>query len=131
MLRTVAGLMAGFYRGWVENVIMRVTDVFLSVPTVLSGLALAAIIGTNVLGLVVIITALYWAWTCRVVFGETLSLRRRTFVEAAIAAGVPGDGGAHLLIREGSGGRTGDEEPAEFELELPVLPQAPRKVPGG
>ena len=87
---TVAGLMAGFYRGWVENVIMRVTDVFLSVPTVLSGLALAAIIGTNVLGLVVIITALYWAWTCRVVFGETLSLRRRTFVEAAIAAGVPG-----------------------------------------
>ena len=38
----------------------------------------------------VVITVLYWAWTARLVFGETLALRRRAFVEAAVAAGVPG-----------------------------------------
>jgi peptide/nickel transport system permease protein len=41
-------------------------------------------------GIIVVITALYWAWTARLVFGETLALRRRTFVDAAIAQAVPG-----------------------------------------
>ena len=89
-LGLVVGLVAGFYRGWIEHALMRVTDVFLAVPTVISGLALASILGTNVLGIVVVVTALYWAWTARIVFGETLALRRRTFVEAAIAQGAPG-----------------------------------------
>ena len=86
----IVGLVAGFYRGWVEHALMRVTDVFLAVPTVISGLALASVLGTGVLGIAVVVTALYWAWTARVVFGETLALRRRTFVEASIAMGAPG-----------------------------------------
>ena len=92
---TVVGLVAGFYRGWIEHVLMRVTDIFLAVPTVISGLALAATLGTGITGIVVVVTALYWAWTARIVFGETLALRRRTFVEAAIAQGAPG----HMVIR--------------------------------
>jgi oligopeptide transport system permease protein len=92
---TVVGLVAGFYRGWVEHVLMRLTDIFLSVPTVISGLALAATLGTGITGIVVVVTALYWAWTARIVFGETLALRKRTFVEAAIAQGAPG----HTVIR--------------------------------
>ncbi len=86
----IVGLVAGFYRGWVEHALMRITDVFLAVPTVISGLALASVLGTGVIGISVVVTALYWAWTARVVFGETLALRRRTFVEAAIAMGAPG-----------------------------------------
>jgi peptide/nickel transport system permease protein len=89
-LGVIVGLVAGFYRGWVEHVLMRVTDVFLAVPTAISGLALASVLGTGVLGIVVVVTALYWAWTARIVFGETLALRRRAFVEAAIAQGVGG-----------------------------------------
>jgi peptide/nickel transport system permease protein len=69
---------------------MRVTDMFLSIPTVISGLALAAVFGTGLWGIVIVVTALYWAWTARVVFGETLALRKRTFVEAAVAMGVSG-----------------------------------------
>ncbi len=92
---TIVGLVAGFYRGWVEHVLMRITDIFLSIPTVISGLALAATLGTGITGIVVVVTALYWAWTARIVFGETLALRKRTFVEAAIAQGAPG----HMVIR--------------------------------
>jgi peptide/nickel transport system permease protein len=46
------------------------------------------VIGQGVLGVIVVVTALYWAWTARVVYGEVLRLRRRTFVEAAVAQGV-------------------------------------------
>jgi ABC-type dipeptide/oligopeptide/nickel transport system permease subunit len=87
-LGALVGIMAGFLRGWVEMVLMRITEVFLSVPTVISGLALASVLGQGVLGIVVVVTALYWAWTARVVYGETLALRKRPFVEAAIAQGV-------------------------------------------
>lgn len=89
-LGVVVGVIAGFYRGWVEHVLMRVTDIFLSIPTAISGLALASILGTGLLGIVLVVTALYWAWTARLVFGETLALRRRAFVDAAVAHGVPG-----------------------------------------
>jgi peptide/nickel transport system permease protein len=88
-LGTIVGMLAGFHRGWVEQVLMRLTDVFLAIPTILSGLALASVVGRGVGGIVLVITALYWAWTSRLVFGETLRLRRRAFVEAAIAQGVP------------------------------------------
>ncbi|MGH2929969.1 MAG: ABC transporter permease, partial [Solirubrobacteraceae bacterium] len=88
-LGVIVGVIAGFLRGVVEHVLMRITEIFLSVPTVISGLALASVIGEGVLGIVVVITALYWAWTSRVVFGEVLALRKRPFVEAAVAQGVP------------------------------------------
>ncbi len=88
-LGAVVGVTAGFLRGKAEIVLMRITEIFLSVPTVISGLALASVVGEGVFGVIVVVTALYWAWTARVVFGETLALRRRAFVEAAIAQGVP------------------------------------------
>jgi len=62
--------------------------VFLSIPIVLSGLALASIVGRGMWGIVVVVTALYWAWTARLVYGEVLRLRGRGFVEAAAVHGV-------------------------------------------
>jgi peptide/nickel transport system permease protein len=88
-LGALVGIVAGFLRGWVEHVLMRICEVFLAVPTVISGLALASVLGQGVLGIVIVVTVLYWAWTARIVFGEVLRLRRRPFVEAAVAAGVP------------------------------------------
>jgi peptide/nickel transport system permease protein len=55
-LGVVVGLVAGFYRGWVEQLLMRITDVFLAVPTVISGLALASVLGTGVLGIATVVT---------------------------------------------------------------------------
>jgi ABC-type dipeptide/oligopeptide/nickel transport system permease subunit len=94
-LGALVGLLAGFHRGRVETLLMRVVDVFLAVPTVISGLALASIVGQGVPGVVVVVTAIYWAWTARVVYGEVLRLRRRPFVEAAIAQGV----GSWTIVR--------------------------------
>ncbi len=88
LLGTVVGLLAGFFRGFVEQSLMRLVDVFLSVPIVLSGLALASIVGRGMWGIVVVVTALYWAWTARLVYGEVLRLRGRGFVEAARVHGV-------------------------------------------
>lgn len=87
-LGIVVGLVAGFYRGVLEQVLMRLTDVFLSVPTVVSGLALASIVGEGLGGIVIVITALYWAWTSRMIYGEVLRLRSHLFVDAAVAMGV-------------------------------------------
>lgn len=86
----VVGLLAGYYRGWLEQVLMRIVDIFLSVPTILSGLAIASIIGSGPTGIIVVVTALYWAWTARLVHGETARLRSRGYVEAAKIARVPG-----------------------------------------
>lgn len=94
-LGALVGVVAGFLRGRTETALMRVTDVFLAVPTVISGLALASVVGQGVMGIVVVVTAIYWAWTARLVYGETLRLRRRAFVEAAVAQGV----GSATIIR--------------------------------
>ena len=94
-LGALVGVVAGFKRGRTEAVLMRVTDIFLAVPTVISGLALASVVGHGVLGIVVVVTAIYWAWTARLVYGETLRLSRRAFVEAAVAQGV----GSATIIR--------------------------------
>ena len=87
-LGTLVGLLAGFFGSIVEQVLMRLVDVFLSIPVVLSGLALASIVGRGVGGVVVVVTALYWAWTARLVYGEVLRLRGHGFVEAATVHGV-------------------------------------------
>ncbi|MEW1616143.1 MULTISPECIES: ABC transporter permease [unclassified Streptomyces] len=87
-LGAAVGLVAGFYRGWIEQCLMRLVDVFLSIPTVLSGLALASIVGRGTTGIIIVVTALYWAWTARLVHGETVRLRSRGYVEAALAHGV-------------------------------------------
>jgi ABC-type dipeptide/oligopeptide/nickel transport system permease subunit len=96
---TIVGLVAGYYRGWVEQVLMRIVDIFLSVPTVLSGLAIASIIGSGAVGIIVVVTALYWAWTARLVHGETARLRSRGYVDAARLARIPGPViiGRHIL----------------------------------
>jgi ABC-type dipeptide/oligopeptide/nickel transport system permease subunit len=88
LLGTVVGLLAGFFGSFVEQTLMRIVDVFLSIPIVLSGLALASIVGRGMWGIVVVVTALYWAWTARLVYGEVLRLRGRGFVEAATVHGV-------------------------------------------
>ncbi len=88
LLGTLVGLLAGFFGSFVEQGLMRIVDVFLSIPIVLSGLALASIVGRGMWGIVVVVTALYWAWTARLVYGEVLRLRGRGFVEAAKVHGV-------------------------------------------
>ena len=89
----VLGAVAGYCRGWVDGVLMRLTDVVLSVPAiaVLAVLARAAQ-GTpaNWLAMALILSALSWPGMARIVRAMILSLREREFAEAARAAGASG-----------------------------------------
>ena len=99
----VLGLVAGFSRGWLDRIIMFVTDLFLSFPFLLGALAMAPIIverfgqGNNLdrlakaqlIALIVILTIFGWMGLTRLIRGQVLSLREREFIQAAQVMGVP------------------------------------------
>jgi peptide/nickel transport system permease protein len=76
------GLVAGYHRGWVPEVIMRVTDVFLAVPQLILALALAQLLGPSLKNAMLALTLTYWPFFTRVVFAETRRIRVSVFVEA-------------------------------------------------
>jgi peptide/nickel transport system permease protein len=81
------GMVAGFFRSRWAGLLLRVTDLFLAIPTIVLGLALASIVGQGVTGIVIVVTAIYWSWTARLVYGEVLSVRSRPYIEAAEVMG--------------------------------------------
>ena len=84
----VAGAIAGYSRGWVDHLIMRIVDVVLSFPVIVLLLSVAAIVGPNIFNLMVMIGLLTWPIPCRIMRGQFLSLREKAFVEAARSIGV-------------------------------------------
>ncbi|MDI3269870.1 MAG: ABC transporter permease [Bacillota bacterium] len=84
----IVGAISGFFGGWVDNVLMRVTDIFLSIPTLALLIVGAAILGPSITNTMIIIGAVSWPGVSRLVRGEILSLRARDFVTAARAAGA-------------------------------------------
>jgi peptide/nickel transport system permease protein len=84
---TLLGIVSGFLGGWVDQVIMRVTDTWLALPALTFAIFLAAIVGPSELNIIVILGAVYWTRYARVIRGEVLSLKERDFVRLAIVAG--------------------------------------------
>lgn len=84
------GAVAGYYRGWVDGLMMRVVDVILIVPLLVVVLAVAGNIagGTTWYAVALIIAAFSWAGQSRIIRGVTMSLREQEFIEAAKAMGA-------------------------------------------
>lgn len=82
------GLIAGFFRGWVENVIMGIADLQLSIPRVLLLIAVAAILGTGVFKLAILLGVTSWVGYGRIARAMALSLREREFVLSATTQGA-------------------------------------------
>jgi peptide/nickel transport system permease protein len=82
------GLLSGYYGGWLDAVIMRLTDLQLAFPSLLLGLIVMALIGTGVLELVCVIALAQWAFYARVVRSEVLKIRELEYVQGAIALGA-------------------------------------------
>jgi ABC-type dipeptide/oligopeptide/nickel transport system permease subunit len=84
------GAVAGFYRGWVDSLLMRIVDVFLTLPAIAVAITLAVNLpsGGTWWAIALVLAALGWATISRVVRGVVLSLREREFVEAAKAMGA-------------------------------------------
>ena len=87
LLGTLVGALAGYYRGWTDTVLMRLTDVVLCIPLLPLVILLSGMLRPSVPLLILIIGALGWMGTARLVRGQFLSLREREFVEASRALG--------------------------------------------
>lgn len=86
---TVVGAIAGYYRGWTDSVLMRFTDIIITIPVIVIGAVLGrrfGIQGAQVLA--IILGLVLWTGLARLVRGEFLSLREREFVDAARVAGA-------------------------------------------
>jgi peptide/nickel transport system permease protein len=84
---TTLGILSGYLGGWVDQVIMRLTDTWLALPALTFAIFLAAIVGPSMWNIVLILGVTYWTRYARVIRGEVLSLKEREFVRLAIVAG--------------------------------------------
>ena len=93
------GLVAGYYRGWWDPVISRMTDVVLAFPFLIIAVGMAAIFGPSLRNVVIALGVAAIPWIVRVTRGEALALREQEFIRAAVAngAGDPTILGRHLL----------------------------------
>ncbi|HLN63628.1 MAG TPA: oligopeptide ABC transporter permease [Symbiobacteriaceae bacterium] len=88
-LGSIIGAIAGYFGGWVDNVLMRFIDVMLSFPALFLNILVLAIFGSNFIYLIMILVFTSWMGTARLVRGQFLQLREMQYVEAARAIGVP------------------------------------------
>ena len=84
------GALAGYFGGWADDLLMRITDIFLSVPGFFLLLIISGIFEASLLTLIFVIGALNWMTVARLIRAEFLSLKQREFVVAARCIGVPG-----------------------------------------
>jgi peptide/nickel transport system permease protein len=108
LIGTVAGMVAGFYRGWVDTVLSRAMDVMLAFPVLLLALGLGAAcsFGGGCLGgliqpglpvVVFVIVLAQWPYFARIIRGQVLSLREKEFIEAARSLGASN---TRIIFRE-------------------------------
>jgi peptide/nickel transport system permease protein len=87
-LGTAMGILSGYVGGWVDQIIMRVTDAWLALPAIVFAIFLAAMVGPSMWNIIVILGGVYWTRYARVIRGEVLTLRERDYVKLAEIAGA-------------------------------------------
>lgn len=97
LVGVLVGSAAGYAGGLVDDLLMRVTELFLIPPRFFLALVVAALFGSNYFNLVAVLAVTYWPFTARLVRAEVMSIRERNFVEAARALGA---GHARILLHE-------------------------------
>ncbi len=88
LVGTVIGAVAGFYGGWADDLLMRITEAFQTVPSFLLLLVLVAVFGSNLLTVTLAIGVVSWPAPARLTRAEFLSLRNREFVQACRTLGL-------------------------------------------
>lgn len=85
----ILGLLAGYYGGWVDRIINQIMDIFLSFPAIILAIALAAVLGSGVKNVIIVIGLTFWMRYARVVRAEVFSLREQEHILSAITIGIP------------------------------------------
>jgi peptide/nickel transport system permease protein len=94
---TTIGLVSGYFGGWVDEVLMRATDIAFGIPFLPFALVVIAIASPSLPLVILLVILFLWRTTARVIRAQVLSLKERPFVWAARAAGA---GDAHILFRQ-------------------------------
>jgi peptide/nickel transport system permease protein len=84
------GIIAAYWGGWLGNVLMRINEVFLAIPSLVFVLAVAALLGPSLPVVIAAIALAWWTWYARLAYGEALHLKEEQFVEAAQVSGAGG-----------------------------------------
>lgn len=82
------GLVAGYYRGWTETIVMRTMDLLLSFPTIVLAIAIVSVLGISLRNVIIVIAIVYIPRFVRVVFGATLAVRESEYVQSARVIGA-------------------------------------------
>jgi peptide/nickel transport system permease protein len=85
---TLVGVTAGYFRGKVDTILMRITEMVMVLPAFLLALALISVAGSGLWVVVIALVLVSWTYAARVVYGEVLRIREATFIEAARALGA-------------------------------------------
>ena len=85
---TAVGLLSGYFRGPIDSILMRITDLFITLPSIPLMLILASLLGRSVWNIIFVIAITGWTSTARMVRAQTLSIKERPYVEAARSVGA-------------------------------------------
>jgi peptide/nickel transport system permease protein len=89
LVGTLVGLIAGYFGGWLDGIVMRLADIQLSLPSFLMAILIAGALGPSITNVVVTLALTRWVVFARVVRSTTLSVRTREYVDSARVIGVP------------------------------------------
>lgn len=93
----VLGLVAGYFGGWIEVTIMRLTDVMLAIPPLAMALAITAVLSPSLINAMIAITMLWWTWHTRLIYRIVKAQMSEDYVEAARVAGASH---FHIIFKE-------------------------------
>ena len=82
------GAIAGFFGGLIDEILMRLTDMFLAFPALVLAIAISASLGPSLRNTMIALSTVFWPWYARLVRGQVLSIRERDYVDAARSIGL-------------------------------------------
>lgn len=94
---TIVGLIAGYKGGWIDMILMRLTDVFLSVPPLVLAIAMMGVLEPTLTNAMLAVTTMWWPWYARLIYNIARSEREEGYV---LAAEVIGASSLHIMFRE-------------------------------
>ncbi|MFH1950367.1 MAG: ABC transporter permease [Pseudomonadota bacterium] len=97
LIGVILALLAGYYRGAVDNIISRFVDIWISFPPILLSIVLMAVLGTGLTNVALAIILVDWTRFCRVIRGEVFNIRERDFILAAKAEAL---GNFRIIVKE-------------------------------
>ncbi len=84
----IVGLIAGYVGGWLDDLLMRLTDIFLAFPAMILAMAISATLGPSLKNALIAVASVWWPWYARLVRGQVISVRNMEYVEAAYSVGA-------------------------------------------